>query len=135
MFRTLILSAAIATAAISLPAHAAVRWGVSIDIAPPAPMVVAVPAPRVGFVWAPGYWNWSGGKHVWMNGSWMPARAGYAYWEPRWVQRDGKWHFDRGGWGRNDRDRDGIPNRRDKDRDGDGVPNKYDKQGNHPTPQ
>ena len=38
---------------------------VDIDVAPPAPREEVVPAPRVGFVWAPGYWNWDGHKHVW----------------------------------------------------------------------
>lgn len=35
------------------------------------------------------------------------------------------------GW--RDRDRDGIPDRRDRDRDGDGVPNRYDRQPNNPN--
>lgn len=30
------------------------------------------------------------------------------------------------------RDRDGIPNRRDRDRDGDGVPNRYDTRPDNP---
>jgi hypothetical protein len=29
-------------------------------IAPPRPRVVVVPAPRPGWIWSPGYWNWSG---------------------------------------------------------------------------
>jgi Thrombospondin type 3 repeat len=35
--------------------------------------------------------------------------------------------------GGRDRDRDGIPDRRDRDRDGDGVPNRYDRQPNNPN--
>jgi hypothetical protein len=31
-----------------------------------------------------------------------------------------------------DRDRDGIPNRRDRDRDGDRVPNRYDRSPDNP---
>lgn len=31
-----------------------------------------------------------------------------------------------------DRDRDGIPDRRDRDRDGDGVPNRYDRRPDNP---
>ncbi len=31
-----------------------------------------------------------------------------------------------------DRDRDGIPNRRDRDRDGDGVPNRNDSRPDNP---
>jgi hypothetical protein len=33
----------------------------------------------------------------------------------------------RGYWGRHDKDRDGVPNSRDRDRDGDGVPNYADR--------
>jgi hypothetical protein len=36
------------------------------------------------------------------------------------------------GTNRGDRDRDGIPNRRDHDRDGDGVPNRNDSRPNNP---
>lgn len=51
-------------------------------------------------------------------------------------------HQPRPGRGNGDRDRDGIPNRRDfdgvrppteRDRDGDGVPNRLDRQPNNPT--
>ncbi len=36
------------------------------------------------------------------------------------------------GYGRGDRDRDGIPNRVDRDRDGDGVPNRHDRRPDDP---
>jgi len=137
MLTKLMLTAAIAAAAGALapPAHAAIQWGVSVSIAPPAPMLIVAPAPRPGYLWVPGYWGWNNGRHVWLNGSWLRERPGYAYWQPRWVQRDGHWLLERGQWARGDRDRDGIPNRRDGDRDGDGVPNRYDHHGGHPQPQ
>ena len=47
------------------------------------------------------------------------------------MQRDNRWAFERGRWDRNrpygDRDRDGIPNYRDRDRDNDWVPNYRDR--------
>ena len=59
---------AISTAAF-LPAQAMAQnqLGVSIVVgnAPPPPRFESVPAPRAGYVWAPGYWNWDGQRHVW----------------------------------------------------------------------
>lgn len=137
MLTRLILGAAMAAAGVLAPAAVAgdIQWGVSVDIAPPAPMVVVNPPPRPGYLWAPGYWGWSDGRHVWLNGSWLRERPGYAYWQPRWVMRDGYWWLQRGQWARGDRDRDGIPNPWDPDRDGDGVPNRHDHRSRHPQPQ
>ena len=35
---------------------------VEVNVRPPAPRVVVVPAPRVGYAWAPGYWRWNGAQ-------------------------------------------------------------------------
>jgi len=75
-------------------------YGVEVDVAPPPPQVVEVPPPRVGFVWAPGYWNWNGRAHVWVEGRWMPARAGYRWAPDHWEQHNGRWRFARGHWER-----------------------------------
>jgi hypothetical protein len=96
-----------ATLALSLGAlaglHApAATAGVAfdIDVAPPAPRVMLVPPPRPGFVWAPGYWNWTGRAHAWHEGYWVPERHGY-HWAPdRWVSRGRHYHFRRGHWER-----------------------------------
>jgi len=43
-----------------------------VGIAPPAPEVEVVGvAPHPGWVWQPGYWNWQGDRHVWVNGAWV----------------------------------------------------------------
>jgi len=136
MFARLILTAAMMASGALAPAAAAdIQWGASVNFAPPAPMQVEMPPPRPGYLWTPGYWGWSNGRHVWLSGSWLRERPGYAYWQPRWVVRDGRWWLQRGQWARGDRDRDGIPNPWDPDRDGDGVPNRYDHHGRHPQPQ
>src|SRR5206468_6316324 len=75
-----------------------------IEVAPPPPQVEVVPAPRPGYVWAPGYWAWEGGRHVWVAGRWIPVHRGY-YWVPdRWVEYRGPrgphWHFEPGHWER-----------------------------------
>ncbi len=132
MVKTL-LAAAVTAAAIgtaAIPAHA-VTYGVAIDVAPPAPRVEAVPAPRRGWTWVPGYWGWNGRRHAWVAGSWVHERRGYVYNRPEWVQRNGHWELRRGAWARGDRDHDGVPNRVDRDRDGDGVPNRADRAPNN----
>jgi len=126
--------------AVALPAAAEIY----VNIAPPAPRYEVVPAPRAGYVWAPGYWDWRGHRHVWVRGHWERERHGY-YWHPnRWIERDGHYVLEKGRWdrerfaenrGRGDRDHDGVPNRYDRDRDNDGVPNKYDRRPDNPNRQ
>jgi len=73
---------------------------VDIDVAPPAPQVEVVPAPRAGFVWAPGYWEWRGHNHVWERGHWIRERPGYHWVPDRWDQRGPHWHHSIGHWER-----------------------------------
>lgn len=74
---------------------------VEVQVAPPAPRVVVVPAARRGYVWAPGYWRWNGRNHVWIEGRWMRERRG-EHWVPaHWEEsRHGYWHFEQGHWER-----------------------------------
>ena len=68
----LLLSAALLLGATALPAAARVDLNIDIGVPPPAPVYEAVPPPRVGFVWAPGYWGWGpDGRHVWIRGRWI----------------------------------------------------------------
>jgi hypothetical protein len=122
-----------ASAGFSAPTFAAPY--VDIRVAPPPPRVEAVPAPRRGYAWVPGYWDWRGRRHVWVSGNWVRERPGYVYSHPTWVQEGDHWRFNRGAWARGgrDRDRDGVPNRMDRDRDGDGVPNNRDRHPNNPN--
>ena len=119
--------------ATSLPIYADVD--IQLNFGPPAPYYEAVPAPRSGYVWAPGNWQWNApaNRHVWHAGTWQTARSGYVYNQPRWVENNGRWHYQASRW---DRDGDGIANNRDRtpdgnratrnDRDGDGIPNYRD---------
>jgi hypothetical protein len=121
------IAAALSLAAVAVPASA-LDVDLVVKVAPPVPRVEVVPAPRVGFIWAPGYWDWRGNQHVWVAGNWQRERAGYRYAAPVWVERNGEWHLTRGKWARGDRDGDGKPNVVDRDRDGDGVRNRRDNQ-------
>jgi hypothetical protein len=93
---------------------------VVVRTAPPPPRHESVPHARRGYEWVPGYWNWTGHRHVWVRGHWERARHGYVYHRPEWTQDNGNWRMNRGGWqrgeradGRTDRDHDGVPNRDD----------------------
>jgi len=125
------LAVAAPLASLSLPSMAGVD--LIVKIAPPAPRVEVVPPPRVGFVWAPGYWNWNGRSHVWVAGTWVPERRGYVYVRPTWVQHNGEWHLTRGNWARGDADHDGIQNRFDHDKDNDGRGDRRDPKPNVPN--
>ena len=126
-----LLAATLGTAA--LPSQAAI---VTVDVAPPAPRYEAVPAPRHGYNWTAGYWNWNGHRYLWVPGTWVRERHGYYYTEPSWAEHDVRWVLQRGHWMRgerdHDRDHDGVPNRYDHDRDNDGVPNQYDRHPDNP---
>ena len=115
MIKKLLIAAMLAGSlgSVTLPATSAT---IIIQNAPPPPRAERVPPPRRGYVWAPGYWDWRGHRHVWVKGSWMRERRGYVYHQPRWEQQDGKWRMDRGSWtpGGRDNDRDGVPNRDDR---------------------
>lgn len=89
---------AVASAAFT-PAADAARIDLNIG-APPPPRVEVVPAPRHGYLWVPGYWDWRGGRHYWVRGTWVRERRGYAYHHPEWVQEGEHWRLHRGGWQR-----------------------------------
>lgn len=103
--RKLALFAALAiaggtTAAFAPSAAAQVSIGVTIGTPPPPLRYEVVPAPRPGYVWAPGYWSWGGSGYVWIGGTWYQDRPGYVYVRPRWVNDHGRWRMDRAYWGR-----------------------------------
>ena len=76
------------------------RAVVDIDVRPPPARVVVVPAPRAGYIWAPGYWRWNGRRHVWVDGRWMRARHGWHWVPAHWEERRGRFHFEEGHWER-----------------------------------
>src|SRR5579862_1287646 len=93
---TLLVAGTLGAAAMPLPSMAAVD--VFVTTAPPAERVEVVPAPRRGYIWSPGYWDWRGNKHVWTKGAWVRERKGYTYEPSRWVERDGRWTLQRSHW-------------------------------------
>jgi hypothetical protein len=115
MFKKILLAAVIGASFGAVPL-AALAQRVNIIVAPPPPRSEVVPAPRRGFEWAPGHWEWRNRRHVWTAGHWVQARRGYSYEAPRWVENNGRWNMNQGRWvraTRNDRDGDGVRNSRD----------------------
>jgi hypothetical protein len=117
--RKLILGTLIAAsiAGVSLPAAARTNVDFSINFAPPVAPVEYVPAPRAGYVWVPGYWDWRYSRHYWVKGHWTRHRPGHYYEPVRWVHHNGRYYYRAAGW---------------RDNDGDGVPNRYDARPNNP---
>jgi hypothetical protein len=81
-----------------LQASAVVNVNIIVPVPPPPLVVEAAPPPRVGYIWAPGYWSWNDGKHVWTDGHWERAREGERYERSEWRRDGDKWRFHEGGW-------------------------------------
>lgn len=109
-----ILIATLMAGALGSTALPALSAEIIIRIAPPELRMERVPEARRGYQWSPGYWDWRRERHTWVRGSWMRDRPGYRYHQPMWQQHEGTWVIQRGNWKRNDRDGDGVPNRRDR---------------------
>lgn len=87
-----------ATAFLPTTASAQVNVNITLGDAPPPPRYEVVPGPRAGYIWAPGYWNWDGGRHVWSSGHWERVRRNEVYVRPEWREEGGRWRFVQGGW-------------------------------------
>ncbi len=98
--RRMIVAAMLAAAAgaLSLPAAARAHVEFFVGIAPPPVRYEVVPAPRPGWVWVPGAWEWRYGQYVWVPGRWIAARGGFAYVPAGWIQWHGGWRWRAGAW-------------------------------------
>lgn len=122
--RIVVLLLAVSSSAL-LPFTASAQVNININLgeAPPPLRFESIPASRDGYLWAPGYWNWDGSRHVWSAGHWERVRRDEDYVRPEWRQENGKWHLVQGGWKKNhhkhkEKDRDDN-NDRHGDRRGD----------------
>jgi len=107
-----LLAATLGGFALSAEARTSVDF--YVNFAPPPAYYEPVPAPRAGFVWVPGYWDWRATRYHWTTGHWVRARPGHVYHAPRYYHSGGRWHATHGGWRRHDADRDGVPNGYDR---------------------
>ncbi len=88
----------VAVGAFAAPLDCIARVYVDVDVAPPALREEAIGAPRAGYVWGPGYWNWSGHQHVWVAGHNIRERKGHHWVNDSWEQRGSRWHHEGGHW-------------------------------------
>jgi hypothetical protein len=138
---TALAAAAVSTSALIAPAMlspaAAQSLNIQIGTPPPAPIYEAVPAPRAGYVWTPGYYRYEGNRYLWTSGRYVADRPGYRWAPDRWERGQNGWYHVSGRW---DRNGNGVPDRYESraergpygDRDHDGVPNRYDRDPNNP---
>lgn len=96
--KSLIASSFASALIVSGSAFAAANFSVQLNVGPPAPVYEAVPAPRVGYVWAEGYWDYDHGHHVWRKGHWEHEHRGDHWSQAQWTERDGHWYLNRGHW-------------------------------------
>jgi hypothetical protein len=97
-FRTAMLCVALGVGSVSAPMISSAGINLDIDIAPPAPREEVVPQLQAGYVWAPGYWNYSGNKHVWVAGHQIRERKGHHWVADHWEQNGSHWHMQPGHW-------------------------------------
>ena len=98
--RTLAAGAVVWSFVHCAPAHAQVNIGVVVGVAPPVAIVEPPPPPRVGFVWAPGFWQWDGRTYGWQAGHWEAEQEGESYIASQWVEAPGGWRFVPAHWRR-----------------------------------
>lgn len=98
--RAALLCTGLAIGAALTPTVASARTYVEVTVAPPPPREEVVPAPRHGYVWAPGYWSWRHHDHVWVAGHWIHHRSGHHWVAEHWEEHNGKWRFMAGHWER-----------------------------------
>jgi WXXGXW repeat (2 copies) len=102
--RKMLSCLSIVSSAVAMPAVAQIHViapappGIVVHVAPPMPQVEVIPGPRAGYVWAPGYWQWQGERHVWVSGRHVASRPGHYWVADGWQARDGGHHFSPGRW-------------------------------------
>jgi hypothetical protein len=82
----------------AIPAAARSNVEFFVDVAPPPVRYEVVPAPRLGWVWAPGFWEWRHGRHFWVRGHWVREWRGYLYRPAGWAYDGGRWGYRPGIW-------------------------------------
>jgi WXXGXW repeat (2 copies) len=85
--------------AMAAPIVASAEVAITTSLSPPPPRIEKV-EPREGFVWAPGYWEWSHRSYHWVTGSYIFERRRHHWVAGQWKQEGGQWHYLRGRWER-----------------------------------
>lgn len=67
--------------------------------APPAARVENYGAPRAGFIWMSGHWDWRNGQWVWLDGRWERERARQVWIGGKWELQGNYYVWIEGHWG------------------------------------
>ena len=101
-FTSLLLAATMLASPLIIATPTAAQVGISVQVAPPAlPIYAQPPIPAPGYMWTPGYWQWSPPLgYSWVPGTWvMPPMAGVLWTPPYWGWVNGLYVFHAGYWG------------------------------------
>ena len=98
--RKLAVASLLVTCTSIAPQFALARADINVTIAPPPLREEVVPAPRHGYVWAPGYWAWDHNKYAWRTGTWMHERPHQHWVAHNWEHRGEHYYFSTGHWAR-----------------------------------
>ena len=81
-----------ATLGIAAPAE------IQIRVAPPADRVEVVPAPRPGYIYERGHYNWDGNRYVGQEGRFLKEREGHKYTPYVFEKRGDVYYYRKGHW-------------------------------------
>jgi hypothetical protein len=88
---------------LAMPAPSFAQLSISITFAPPALPVYEQPViPDNGYLWTPGYWQWSpnDGDYYWVPGTWVQPPEAELLWTPGyWSWGGGAFIWNDGYWG------------------------------------
>jgi hypothetical protein len=98
MGKILLVTLCLGAGGIGTSAVGSAAADIGADVAPPPARDERAPARRDGYVWAPGYWEWSGHAYSWVPGRFIYEHRG-AHWVPdRWDQAGSHWQHVNGHW-------------------------------------
>lgn len=113
LMKKLAAAAAMAGGFLAMNAMAYSDWKeIDADQSPPAMRTEMMPGARAGYVWIPGYYEYSNHTYNWVDGRFEKDRAGYTYASPRYEQQNGRWGMYAGGWqARGEEEHGGVRNK------------------------
>jgi hypothetical protein len=100
VLKALMVTLCLGTGALGIAAPASAGPSMESDVAPPPARDERAPAPRDGYVWAPGYWDWNGHGYSWISGHYIFERRGAHWIADRWEQAGTRWQHVSGHWER-----------------------------------
>jgi hypothetical protein len=82
----------------TIAAAASSSGEIEIQVAPPPDRVEVIPAPREGFIYERGHYDWDNNRYVWREGRFIHKREGHVYTPYALEHRGERWYYHRGHW-------------------------------------